>query len=132
MFLFCHDCIQKIYAELSSYERAILYGLRRRELVMAKVQEQLGSPSGMIESTSFTKIHSFLSTSCTKAKVRQFVTFLHRLGLIVRNKEDHSWVYALSQQGEEIVNIIESNESDKAEIMRILKTSMKDASTKGD
>lgn len=105
--MFCNDCVKYIYEILNDHEKAVLYFLKRRQRVVEHVKEKLGTTKGFIASPSFEKIGE--SLNCTKAMSRNYVTFLFRVGLLSREKEDHSWTYALTEAGEKVIEIITAN-----------------------
>ncbi len=100
----------------------ILYCINRREKAIAQVEEQLGSGRGLVEATSFDNICSFLDGIQSRAKCRQIVNFLYRLGMLERKKQDHSWVYALSELGKKIVVMIDEDEAAVQQILYLRKS----------
>ncbi len=110
--MFCDDCVKQIYGILNDHEKAVLYFLKRRQRGIEYVKEKIGTTKGIIASPSFEKIGE--SLNCTKAMSRNYVTFLFRLGLVSREKEDHSWTYSLTEAGEKVISIaMENNEVDR-------------------
>ena len=104
---FCKDCVSELYGILSDPEKAVLYFLYRRQKIVLDIQEKIGTAKGIIAAPSFDKISDFLS--CTRSMSRNYVTFLYRLGLVSRSKEDHSWTYALTESGDDVIQLALQN-----------------------
>ena len=108
---FCDNCVGTLYEILSEQEKAVLYFLHRRESVIADVKEKIGTTKGIIAAPSFDRIGEILN--CTRSMARNYVTFLFRLGLLSRSKEDHSWIYALTETGSKVIALSLNNGEEK-------------------
>ena len=116
--MFCENCAKEIYDTLNMHEKMILYCIARRESAIAQLEEKLPTAkNGIIEATSFDTICGFMENVQSKAKCRQDVSFLHRVGILDRRKHDHSWTYLLSALGNNIVGMINEDEPTVQQIL---------------
>lgn len=131
--MFCENCLLKVYDFLSTTELAILYAIVTRLQQASppavgedatdtekKLASKLARISSEIEPPTFEKIYSFFGTSKSQAAIRSALTFLGRLELLERHKKDHSWVYAPTQNGADIVALLRQDSAQEQAVIIIL------------
>ena len=118
--MLCSDCMRKIYDKLTKEELAVFYYIYGRE---KKVQEAMNSDKNANKFIRVINDSKTISDSiCMNSnKIRETLNFFYKIGAITRKKQDHTWNYAISTEGNVLIKYLEGDTKTLNSVINFLK-----------